>query len=456
MNSALGPAARTLALDLATGEVVAGLNAAGIGCMLLKGPAMVRHLYQDAPGVRNYGDIDLLVAPGHFDAARRVLASLGFADRLAGIRPSEADRLHGRPYHRDGAAYVVVDLHRGFHNVADRAAWWEALTGHREVLVIEGQPVAIPDRVGCALIACLHASQATSLGKPSEDLRRAVRLFDDDVWRQAAGLARQVGAEGAAVAALCRESAGAALAARLGLTATDAIAWLMATSQRHGTGSLGLVLAPGSRAARARRLRDVAFPSAAVFVGSWPLAARGRGGLAAARLGRLCVSAVRLPPVLLAWRGSSRALHRRGGPDFPGAGPPRAVRALPARVTGVIATSWWTLRMWGRVRRRLTRDPRRGALPAAVAPLAPSAFSAWAARLVLACCRSTCLERALLRQARAGNAGIAIDVIVGVTAPAAGFRAHAWLDGDRVDPQFVELCRYPALTAAPDRPRQPA
>ena len=39
-----------------------------------------------------------------------------------------------------------------------------------------------------------------------------------------------------------------------------------------------------------------------------------------------------------------------------------------------------------------------------------------------------------------------IDVIVGVTAPATGVRAHAWLNGDRVDPGFVELCRFPAVT----------
>jgi Uncharacterised nucleotidyltransferase len=127
MNPDLGLAARTLALDLATGEVIRAFDAAGLDCMVLKGPAMARRLYADAPGGRNYGDIDLLVAPGDFDAAGRVLASLGFSDRLTGIRASEAARLQGRPWHRDGAAYVAVDLHRGFHHVADRSAWWELL-----------------------------------------------------------------------------------------------------------------------------------------------------------------------------------------------------------------------------------------------------------------------------------------------------------------------------------------
>jgi hypothetical protein len=448
MKPDLGLAARTLALDLATGEVIRALDAAGLDCMVLKGPAMARRLYGDAPGGRNYGDIDLLVAPGDFDAAGRVLASLGFSDQLAGIRASEAARLQGRPWHRDGAAYVAVDLHRGFHHVADRSAWWELLRGHREMVVVEGQPVLIPDQVGCAVIAALHAAKASPLGKPIEDLRRAVRLFDDQVWRQAAELARSVGAGGSFAAALCRESAGAELAARLGLTVTDPVAWFWATSEQRGAGALSLLLAPGTWTVRAQRLRDAAFPSAAVFVGNWPIAARGRSGLAVARLGRLGGIVVRLPQVLVAWRETSRALRRHGPAAAPGLAPSRPGRALRVRGRAVLATGWWTLRTWWRIHRGLVRGPRRpGAFPA----LAQPGYSARAARLVLACCRSTCLETALVRQALAAGSGVAIDVVVGVTSPASGFRAHAWLDGDRVDAQFAELCRYPAIGVAPGR-----
>ena len=131
MKPNLGLAARTLALDLATGEVVRGMDAAGIGCMVLKGPAMAHRLYGDTPGGRNYGDIDLLVAPRHFGDAGRVLASLGFKDQLPGIRASEAARMQGHPWHRDSAAHIVVDLHRGFHHVADRPTWWDLLNARR-------------------------------------------------------------------------------------------------------------------------------------------------------------------------------------------------------------------------------------------------------------------------------------------------------------------------------------
>ena len=75
MKPDLRVAARTLALDLATGEVVRGLADAGIDCMVLRGPPIKRRLYGDVPGCRNYGDIDLLVAPRHFDACGLVLAS---------------------------------------------------------------------------------------------------------------------------------------------------------------------------------------------------------------------------------------------------------------------------------------------------------------------------------------------------------------------------------------------
>jgi hypothetical protein len=445
MKSDLGVAARTLALDLAAGEVYRALAAAGIDCMLLKGPAMAHRLYREAPGGRNYGDIDLLVAPWQFEAAGRVLTSLGFEDQLAGVRASEAARLAERPWRRAGAAYLVVDLHRGFHHVADRAAWWDLLCRHREMLMVEGQPVAIPDRVGCALIAGLHASKATSQDKALEDLRRALQLFEDDVWRQAADLARSVGAGDAFAAALHRQNAGADLAARLGLRITDPAIWLGATSLERGTGLLCCVLGQDDGTGRARRLRDAAFPSRPFITGNRPIAARGPGGLAVAHLGRLGFVLTRLPRLLLAWYRTCRTLRRYGGAPPRVRPAARTAHPLRSRAEAAAGTIGWTLRTWWLVHRRLVRGPwENGALPIATPPLP---HSERAGRLILACCRATCLETALVRQARAAAVGAAPDVIVGVTAPARGFRAHAWLDGDRADPAFKELCRYPAVTA---------
>ena len=351
-----------------------------------------------------------------------------------------------------------MDLHRGFHNVADWPGWWDLLSRHREVHVIEGQPVAIPDRIGCALIAGLHASQATLLRKPLEDLQRALELFDDEVWRRAADLAGSVGAGAAFAAGLHRQNAGADLAARLGLTVTDRVTWFRATAVTRGTGSLNIVLEPGTWAERAQRLWDVTFPSRTGLARSLPIAARGPAGLAIARLGRLWVIGTRLPRLLLAWHRTSRELRRFGDSASRPATPARAGPTQRARAEAVAATTWWTLRTWWRVHQRLARGPwAAAALPATTAPTGTMPpHPGRAARLVLACCRATCLETALVRQAHAAGAGVAIDVIIGVTAPATGLRAHAWLDGDRVDPGFVELCRFPAVTPRPDLLRRGA
>ena len=451
MQPSLGIAARTLALDLTMGEVVRALDAAGIDCLLLKGPALARRLYGNVPGIRNYGDIDLLVPPGHFGDAGRVLASLGFEDHGKRIRASEAAGLPARPWRRGGDTSVTVDLHRGFHYVTDRSAWWDLLSLHRETIVVEGQRLAIPGRAGCAAITVLHAARPGSSPKPAEDLRRALALFEDEVWRQAADLAGAVGAAGAFAAVLSRQSAGAGLAARLGLAVGDQVGWFSAISRERGTDALSSVLRPASWTVRARRVRDVAFPSRAALSSGWPMAERSRYGLAVVYLGRLFVLAARLPPLLLAWHRASRARRRSGiamGRARTGGRPGHCLR-IHSRV--IAETSWWTLRTWWRVHRRLDGGSRcRGVRAAPTLPPAPAtAHSRRAARLTLACCRATCLERALLRQARAAGAGMPRDVIVGVTAPATGFRAHAWLDGDRVEPGFVELWRYPAAATLP-------
>jgi hypothetical protein len=42
--------------------------------------------------------------------------------------------------------------------------------------------------------------------------------------------------------------------------------------------------------------------------------------------------------------------------------------------------------------------------------------------------RSTCLEAALVRQRWLEAQGVPCDVVIGVTSPSSGFRAHAWLE----------------------------
>jgi hypothetical protein len=55
----------------------------------------------------------------------------------------------------------------------------------------------------------------------------------------------------------------------------------------------------------------------------------------------------------------------------------------------------------------------------------------------------TCLERAIVLQRWFNAHGIQRAIVIGVTG-AADFRAHAWLEGERTSPEFVELTRLPA------------
>ena len=52
----------------------------------------------------------------------------------------------------------------------------------------------------------------------------------------------------------------------------------------------------------------------------------------------------------------------------------------------------------------------------------------------------SCLERALVLQAWLRSHGIERSVVIGVTAPERGFRAHAWLEGEDIA-GFTEIAR---------------
>jgi hypothetical protein len=66
---------------------------------------------------------------------------------------------------------------------------------------------------------------------------------------------------------------------------------------------------------------------------------------------------------------------------------------------------------------------------------------------VMASTRATCLVRSLVLQRWLLDHGEAVDVVIGVTAPSNGFRAHAWLDrpGELGTDGFEELHRLPAI-----------
>lgn len=117
----------------------------------------------------------------------------------------------------------------------------------------------------------------------------------------------------------------------------------------------------------------------------------------------------------------------------------------PRRLTlANIRTAVWALRAL-RVTQTALRAGRWESIELPRAPRAPESAER-AVEAVLRRTGATCLPRAVVRQAWFAAQGRQRDLVVGVTAPSAGFEAHAWLEGD---PQchterYQELIRRPA------------
>jgi len=106
-----------------------------------------------------------------------------------------------------------------------------------------------------------------------------------------------------------------------------------------------------------------------------------------------------------------------------------------------VRAAWWTLRAVARARRVVQpSDFGEGRLPP---PPTVGAGAIRGVQAVLRRRRPTCLVRALVLQRWYEGQGDRRDVVVGVTSPATGFRAHAWVEGDESDhgAGFVELFR---------------
>ncbi len=113
-----------------------------------------------------------------------------------------------------------------------------------------------------------------------------------------------------------------------------------------------------------------------------------------------------------------------------------------------LRAAWWTLRAISRARGGI-READFGASrlppPPPAGPDADRTDADRAVRAVLWRRSPTCLVQAVVLQAWYAGQGDRRDLIVGVTSPADGFRAHAWIDGDERDrgEGFTELFRRP-------------
>jgi hypothetical protein len=214
-NSAVIMAARSMAVDQMTAEVVSAFVREGISPILLKGPSIAQWLYPS--DLRPYGDTDLLVSPAQFSRAARILRRLGFG------QPTRGRAIHAHTYRKMGTSLpqpLCVDLHRSLpYLAASPKEVWRVLSADTDTMVVAGAQLDILGIPARTFHIAIHAVQHAFESKnPFEDLRRAVAVASRQELEQAIAVSRAVGAEDALAAGLCLIPEGVEVAAQFNLT----------------------------------------------------------------------------------------------------------------------------------------------------------------------------------------------------------------------------------------------
>ena len=295
------------ALDTATAEVFAALQAAGVPSILLKGRTLAVWLYDD-PAERPYGDADLLVAPSRLHNAERILATMSFRGReYASARGSPAARIWTRDTDQ-----VAVELHTVLVGVeADPENAWHALEAESEEFRIAGRSVsALRTPARALLIAIAAAEKGAFAEKPRRDLTAALERVPEASWRQAANLADRLAANAAFASGLRLTPAGQILARRLGLSdARSASVALRAEASPDVRGaalSLAWIAEQSGFRARGKATARVLVPLPSDMRDAYPLSRRGRLGLIAAYVQRLVSLVPGLVPAARAYATARR------------------------------------------------------------------------------------------------------------------------------------------------------
>ncbi len=298
--SPLEAAARCLFIDGVTAAVVTAWRERGVEAILIKGPTVASWLYGD-DRVRAYGDSDLFVRPGDNATAHAVLEELGFERYVAPNDPGK----HTTNWQREDGAQV--DLHHALFGswVPAGRQWQFVRDGYSETMRVGGAEVLVPTIPARALFVAIHAAQHRDHHheKPLEDLRRAIATADRATWLHAAELADDIDAVREMADGMALDPDGAAIA----MTLSGPGAYLRAPSYaRSGVVWVERVASAPSARARARVLADALFPEPATLRRWSPLARRGRGGLAAAYVGRAGWLLANAVPVTISWLRARR------------------------------------------------------------------------------------------------------------------------------------------------------
>jgi len=298
-------AAVGLAIDTATVEAVLALRDAGVRSILLKGPSFDALLYEPEEA-RLYADIDLLVPRLAAGSAASVLGSLGYRER-ADREPSRNVE-HARVWVRP-SDHMYIDLHRTLGG-ADRPEVdpWEVLAAETDSLIVAGKEVEILSESGRALHIALHAAvSGAAAEKPMLDLSRALERLHFETWREAAGLAKRLGAEATFATGLRMQPAGAPLCAELELpNERSTAARMLADGAPYSSWTVDRVVTTPGLMAKLRILAPRLLPKPAFMRVWYPVARRGTAGLALAYVRRFGWLLRVSGPAFTAWWRASR------------------------------------------------------------------------------------------------------------------------------------------------------
>ena len=136
-------ASRTAWLDCALADVMRLLTERGIYALAVKGP-LLAHAAYDAPGLRQFDDLDIIVPPADLANARRVLERQKFS---AIMEPPDyvARSRYNHPAHcilRSRDNFYDIDLHAGLrHDWFGFNIPFDILKEFRREVLLDGKPV---------------------------------------------------------------------------------------------------------------------------------------------------------------------------------------------------------------------------------------------------------------------------------------------------------------------------
>ena len=300
-----------IVVDAAAAEVTAALSEAGIRSILLKGASFDRWLY-DEREPRMYGDVDLLVAPHAFAYAGQILARLGYRERAEELAPTHVHHAKLWVRLRD---QMHVDLHRTLVGIgADDDHAWGVLSEHTELMQVGGADLEVLSEPARALQVALHATvHGSEEQKTLLDLSRALERASAGTWEAAAGLSKRLSAEGDFAAGLEMVPEGREVAARLELTTERSVETAMfAESAPYSSWTVNrLANTPGVLPKLEIALRRV-FPEPDFMRAWYPIARRGRLGLALSYPRRLAWLVKATGPAVAGWLRARRRARGSG------------------------------------------------------------------------------------------------------------------------------------------------